>query len=252
MEKVTAKPSWHRWFRRTNVHIAEYILMLVMMGSFLGILVSLWFSFFGLIYEDGYGVRVLVTATAMQLGSLVVIAPIAFWLYARTSGQEMVQAELAQRKSHTVFLTIWMVVVVSVLVGMLIAVVSSLMQAMFGLGGDDFGEALVTKVLPSLFGVATIIFGLFTVVKHPARKLSMLAGIVLAVLSLILLLANVVMVVVRKDVKQPVMQQCTYTRYYIDKECSYSDYLRDRSSGLDSLQSPSSSSRLDDLFTPRS
>ncbi|HEY0965276.1 MAG TPA: hypothetical protein VGE13_02230 [Candidatus Saccharimonadales bacterium] len=252
MEKVTMKPSWHRWFRRTNVHIAEYILMLLMMGSFLGILVSLWFSFFGLVYEDGFGARMLTVATAAQLASLVVVAPIAFWLYARTSGQEMVQQELTDRKSHTVFLTIWMVVVVSVLVGMLIAAVTSLMQAMFGVGDDDFGKALVTKVLPSLFGVATIVFGLMAVVKHPARKLSMLAGIVLAVLSLVLLVANVVMVIVRKDVTQPVEQQCTYTRYYLEKECSYSDYLRDRSSNFDRVEGPSNSSRLDSLFTPRS
>lgn len=252
MERVAAKPSWHRWFRRTNVHIAEYILMLIMMGSFLGVLVSLWFSFFGLAYEGGFGARTLAVAAAAQLASLVVVAPVAFWLYARTSGQEMVQPELVGRKSHTVFLAIWMIIVVSVLVGMLIAVVASLMQAMFGLGSDDFGKALVTQVIPSLFGVTTIIFGLMIVVKHPARKLSMIAGIVLAALSVLLLIANMVMIIVRKDASQPIKQQCTYTRYYLEKECSYSDYLRDRSSRLDTMQSPSDSSRLDTLFTPRS
>jgi hypothetical protein len=242
------KGSWHRWFRRTNVHIAEYILMLVLMGSLLGLLVSLWFSFFGLVYETGYSAKLLATSAAMQIASLAVVAPAAFWLYARTSGQEMMQQELTKRKSHTVFLTIWLVIVVPVLVSMLIAVKVSFVQAMFGLGDADFGRVLVTQVLPSLFGVATIVFGLFAVVKRPARKLSMLAGIVLATLAAVLLIANVVMVLVRKDVEPPVVEErCTFSRY-IANDCSYSDYRRDNqtSPATDS----NSESRLDSLFTP--
>lgn len=248
MDKTLPKPAWHRWFRRTNVHIAEYILMLIMMGSFLGLLVSLWFSFFGLLYETGYGAVTLATSAAMQLASLVVVAPAAYLLYARTSGQEMVQPELTERRSHTVFLTIWMVIVVLVLVSMLIAVKTSFVQAMFGLGAEDFGQALVTKVLPSLFGVATIVFGLLAVVKHPSRKLSMFAGVVLAALAVGLLVANIVMVVMRKDVEQPtVSNPCTFSRY-IDNECSYSEYRRDNqtSPATDS----NSESPLDSLFTP--
>ena len=39
-----------RFTRRTTVYIAEYILMLVMMGGFLSLLISLWYSFFNLIF----------------------------------------------------------------------------------------------------------------------------------------------------------------------------------------------------------
>ena len=246
--------AWRRWFRRSNVHIAEYILMLIMMGSFLGVLVSLWFSFFGLLYATGYEARTLAIAAAAQLASLIVVAPAAFWLYARTSGQEMVQPELTERRSHTVFLAIWMIIIVSVLVSMLIAVTSSFVQATFGLGKDDFSEAIVTKVLPSLFGVATIVFGLFAIVKHPARKLSMLTGIVLAGLSVLLLLANIIMVVVRKDEgTTKTGGDCTFSRY-TDDECSYSEYLRDsRGDRSESLyNSGSDNSRLQDMFTPHS
>jgi len=242
------KGSWHRWFRRTNVHIAEYILMLVLMGSFLGLLVSLWFSFFGLIYETGYGEKLLATSAAMQIASLVVVGPAAFWLYARTSGQEMVQPELTQRKSHTVFLTIWLVIVIPVLVSMLIAAKTFLVQAMFGLGDADFGRVLMTHVLPLSLGVATIVIGLFAVVKRPARRLSMVAGVVLAVLTVVIMVANTVMIVMRKDVEQPVISNpCTFSRY-IDNECSYSEYRRDNqtSPATDS----NSESRLDSLFTP--
>jgi hypothetical protein len=242
------KGSWHRWFRRTNVHIAEYILMLIMMGSFLGILVSLWFSFFGLVYETGYGARALATSAAMQLASLAVVGPAAFWLYARTSGQEMMQPELTQRKSHTVFLTIWLVIVVPVLVSLLITVKVSFVQAMFGLGDADFGRVLMTQVVPSLLGVATIAFGLLAVVKRPARKLSMLAGVVLAALAAVLLVANVVMVLARKDVEPPVVEdRCTFSRY-LNNDCSYTDYRRDNQSSP--ATDSNSESRLDSLFTP--
>lgn len=242
------KGSWHRWFRRTNVHIAEYILMLVLMGSFLGLLVSLLFSLFGLIYETGYEARLLATNAVMQIASLAVVAPAAFWLYARTSGQEMMQPELTQRKSHTVFLTIWLVIVVLVMVSMLIAAKTSLAQAMLGLGDDDFGRVLMTHVLPLTLGVGTIVVGLFAVVKRPARRLSMVAGVVLAVMTVVLMVANTAMVVVRKDAEQPVVSNpCTYSRY-LNNECNYSEFRRDNQSSP--ATNSNSESVLDSLFIP--
>lgn len=235
--------SWRRWFRRTDVYIAEYILMLTLVASFIGILVSLWFSFFGLLYSS----QVMVTATVGQIGALLVVGPAAFWMYARVTGQEMVQPELYVRKSRTVFLTIWMFFAVLALVGMIAAIVATFVNALFGLG-SDFGGAVVTSVIPGLFAVATVVFGLFMVVKHASRKFVMMAALVLAVVAAILLVANTTMVLVRKD-SMPINttttpttplvepdEDCTFSRYYIDKECSYGDYQ-------DYLRSSSSSSR---------
>lgn len=228
--------SWHRWFRRTNVYIAEYIIMLILVASFIGVLVSLWFSFFGLV--NGANTLMVYTA-AGQIGSLLVLGPAAFWLYARVTGQEMVQPELYERKSRTVFLAIWLIFAVLALVGMVAAIVASFVNAMFGLGGD-FGTTLVISVLPGLFAVATVAFGLFMVVKHTSRKFVMVSAIVLVALAFILLVANLTMVLVRKDdatrapsinvpsttFPQTSDDDCSFSDY-LDKECTYSEYLED-------------------------
>ena len=257
MVKVANDPTlstWHRWFRRTNVHIAEYILMLVMMGSFLGLLASLWYSFFGLMADAEYTARTLAMATSIQLGTLLVVAPAAFWLYARVTGQEMVEPGLQQKRARTVFLTLWMLGAVLALVGVTVSVASNVSSAVFGFGGKDVGELVVGTVLPGLFVVATFGFGLFVVVRHAKRKLSMLAGIVLAALSVFLLVANVTMVLVRKDVKAPVRPSCNFSSY-LKADCSYEDYRKNSgvmnpSSVYDNKDSSPSTRGLENMFTP--
>ncbi|HEY1085419.1 MAG TPA: hypothetical protein VGE34_01695 [Candidatus Saccharimonadales bacterium] len=234
--------TWRRWFRRTNVYIAEYILMLVLVASFIGVLVSLWFSFFELIYGQGY---FSVATAASQIGALLVVGPAAFWLYARVTGQENVHPELYERKSRTVFLTIWLFFAVLSLVGMVLAVVAVFTNAVFGLG-TDFAEALVTKVLPGIFAVATVVFGLFMVVKHTSRKFVMIAAWVLVAMAVVLLIANSTMVLVRKDSMQKitpavpgltsprtVVDDCTFSEY-LDKECTYTEYRNSQRSNSSS------------------
>ena len=234
MEVTVAKDktstSWRRWFRRTDVYIAEYILMLTLVASFIGVLVSLWFNFFGMLYTPYASVE----TAASQIGALLVVGPAAFWMYARVTGQEMVQPELHARKSRTVFLTIWMFFAVLALVGMVAAVVAIFVNALFGLG-SDFAGALVTGVIPGLFAVATVVFGLLMVVKRASRKFVMLAAIVLAISAVALLVMNTTMVLVRKDSSiqinydqsTPRMmhygEDCTASRYF-DQKCSYQEY----------------------------
>ena len=239
--------------RRTNVYIAEYILMLVFIGGFLGLLVSLWYSFFNLILTDGHSGRVLAIATAGVLGSLLVVGPAAYWLYSRVTGEESHRPELFKKPSRTVFLTIWLLMAVGSLVSIAISVVSSIVMAVFGLGGDA-AELWVGRVIPGIFAAATIGFGIVAIVKHVSRRMVIGAGIVLAALAAILFIANLVMVVVRKDVAETKQQSssssCTY-REYLDDKCSYDEYmdsLRDSSSSRsrDSSRRPSTS--LEDIF----
>lgn len=220
--------SWRRWFRRTDVYIAEYILMLVLVAGFIGVLVSLWFSFFDMLYSSYISVPTVVG----QIGALLVVGPAAFWMYSRVTGQEMVQPELYERKSRTVFLTIWMILAVLALVGMVATIVAIFVNELFGLG-SDFAGSLVTSVIPGIFAVATVIFGLCMVVKRTSRKFVMMAAVVLAISAVALLIMNTTMVLVRKDAPPQVIEDssrqfnyyenCTAARYY-DKECSYSDY----------------------------
>lgn len=220
-------PSWRRWFRRTNVYIAEYVLMLALVAGFIGVLVSLWFSLFDMLYNSYPAV----SPTVSQIGALLVVGPAAFWMYARVTGQEMIQPELYTRKSRTVFLSIWMVFAVLGLVSMVAAIVATFVGALFGLGGD-FGGALVTNIIPGVLAVATIAFGLFMVVKRVSRTFVMIAALVLAVMAAVLLVANTAMVIARKDsvpddTTTPLIEpdeNCTFRRYYVDKQCSYEDY----------------------------
>lgn len=220
--------GWHRWFRRTNVYIAEYILMLIMMGALLGVLCSMLFSIFGLAYETGYAASTLAVVAGGQIAALAIIAPAALWLYSRTTGQEMIQPELGQHKARTVFLTLWMLGVVVTLISVAIATKLAAVSSVIGFdGSDSFGEAVVTAIIPGLLSVAVLAFGLWVVVKHATRKLSMITLAVFAGLTAVLLVATLAMAVVRKDVDETLYDnECTYSRY-LDRSCSYSEYLRD-------------------------
>lgn len=231
--------SWHRWFRRTNVHTAEYILMLGLFGALLGLLVSQWYSFFGLIVEDGFAARNLAKTAAMQLGSLLVVLPAAFWMYFRVTGQEGVEPELQRSKPRTVFLTIWMIIAVSSLVGIVAAIVSAFVSAIFGFN-DELGDQIVGQILPGVFAAATVAFGMAAIVKHVSRRFVKLAALVVAAMALVLVIANTVMIFVRKESgSEP--RRCTLAMYR-DKECSYNEYLKntnveeDDSSSFDSRQ----------------
>ena len=215
--------SWHRWFRRTNVYIAEYILMLLLLGSFLGILASLWYSFFGLIATDDYSAVTLAKMTAAQLGALVVVGPAAYWMYARVTGQEMVDQALYARKSRTVFLTIWMIGVVLGLVGVVASVLTALSTAVFGFGGEA-KDLWLNDVIPGVLAAATLAFGLSMVVKHASRTFVLkTAAAVVAGVAVVLLIGNIVMVVVRKDIKEPAPAPCTFSNY-LNGDCTYEQY----------------------------
>ena len=239
-------PAWHRWFRRTNVYIGEYVLMLVLMASFLGLLVSLWYSFFQLVLNsDSFTTSTLVRVTAGQLGALLVVGPAAYWMYSRVTGQEGVQAELQAKTSRTVFLSIWMLGAVLALVGLAASVGSALVTWAFGFA-DNAGDLFVSTIVPGVLAAVTLAFGVYVVVKHASRKFVMQAAVVLAALAFALLVANLVMVAGRKDEK-PAQQACTYTNY-IDKKCSYSEYLQQYSQQYNMGNNSSRSSMLQDLL----
>lgn len=227
--RTNPNPLWRRWFRRTNVYIAEYILMLILMGALLGVLASLWYSFFGLLADSSYSAVATATTTAGMLASLLVVGPAAFWMYSRVTGQEMVEPSLHNRTSRTVFLTIWIVLVVMGLVGIVGSVVTELVNVTLNLSNDAW-KSWVETILPGLLAAATVALALAAVVKHTSRKFVMKAAVVVAGLALLLLVANLVMVLMRKDIEKPadpVESTCTFSRY-LESDCSYSDYLRDQ------------------------
>ncbi len=239
--------SWHRWFRRTNVHTAEYIIMLGLFGTLLGLLVSQWYSFFGLITEDGYAARSLAQTAAIQLGSMLVVLPAAFWMYFRVTGQEGVQPDLQDSKPRTVFLTIWMIIAVSSLVGIFVGVVTALVRAVFGFN-DNLGDQIIGQIIPGVFAAATVSFGIASIVKHVSRRFVKLAALVVAAMALVLLVANTIMIFVRKDSgSRP--QRCTFSMYR-DGDCSYNEYLKNTKNEDSSsdLTNPRQSSSFENLF----
>lgn len=232
------KSSWRRWFRRTDVYIAEYILMLWLFGAFVGILVGLWFSFFQMIGASGQEARDMAKATAMALGGLIVMAPASYWLYARVTGQEMVQPELHRHRVRTVFLTLWMIGAVGAIVGLCVFVLSQLSSIVFGYA-DDAGKTWVSDIAPAILAVLTITFAVFAIVKRATRKFAMVSGIVLAVLAVALLAGNVVMVLAKRDSPLPKVPAivCTFDNY-IQSKCTYSQYLQQSGENSSSGNSP--------------
>lgn len=234
--------------RRTNVYIAEYILMLIFFAIFLGILAALWFSFFGLITATGYGASSKAVMTTAGLASLLVFGPAAYWLYARVTGEENANPAVLDKKARTVFLTLWMIGAIFSLACMLYAAIYGIVTSIFGM--TEAGTTFVNVVIPGLLSSATLGFGISVVVKHASRKLAVVAGIVLASVAAVLLIANLVMVIVKKDStgstntssssssRSTTTTNSYYTRpssdddtctisKYLDSECTYEEYLQD-------------------------
>lgn len=234
--EVIEQTSGRRWLRRTNVYIAEYIVMLMLVTSFIGMLCGLWFSFFDLLYGVSSFEAVVV---ASQIGALIVIGPAAFWMYARVTGQEMIQPELYNRASRTVFLSIWIVFAALALVGLATMISTSAVSSLFDAAGDYLGHIVVTLVLPGLFSIATGLLGVYMIIKRTSREIVIRVGQILALLTGLLLIASLVMVVIRKDMAineswvpsiSPSMQSedCTLSGYLSDN-CGYGDYRRNSS-----------------------
>ena len=237
-----------RFVRRTTLYIAEYILMLVMMGGFLSLLISLWYSFFNLIVATGASGRSLALFAAGAMGAALVVGPATYWLYARVTGEEAEHPEQLKKVSRTVFLTLWTIPAVIALVSVVISILSSIVLSIFGLGGDA-ASLWVGRVIPGLFAAATLGFGIAVVLKHATRKLVMVSGIVLAGIAVFLLLVNLIMVVVRKDVADTpkTTTNCTY-RAYLNEECTYQEYMRTLRNSSDTPSSTRSLDSLDQYF----
>lgn len=226
MAIVTNDPiatSWHRYFRRTSVYIAEYILMLVVVGSLVGVLSTLLYSFFNLIQSDGYVAQALAVATIAQLASLVVLAPAAFWLHARVSGQEVVDPTRRSSTARTVFLSIWLIGMMLSIVGVSISVVIGLLGGVISTGDTSIGELIIRAVIPGTLVIVLLATTVILVVRRVSRKSTIRTGIGIAALVAVLFISNLVLAIVKKDAGTDRDESCTYSRY-IDKECSYSEY----------------------------
>lgn len=241
--------SWHRYFRRTSVYIAEYILMLVVIGSLVGVVSSSIYSFFNLIQTDGSAARVLALAVVAQLASLVVLAPAAYWLYARVSGQESVQPELRTKTARTVFLTIWLIGMMLAVVGVSISVVAGVLGGLMSSGDSSFGELVVRIVIPGMLVVGLLAATVILVARRVSRKDTLRIGIALAAVVAVLFISNVVLAVVKKDAEIDRDESCTYSRY-IDGECDYSEYREYRDASRSEYDRGSSSGGLENIYQP--
>jgi len=242
--------SWHRYFRRTSVYIAEYILMLVVIGSFVGVASSSIYSFFNLIQTDGFAARALAVVVVAQLASLVVLAPAAYWLYSRVSGEELVQPQLRAKTARTVFLTIWLIGMMLSIVGVAISVVAGVLSGLVGADSDSVGELIVRVTIPGILVITLLASTVILVARRVSRKATMYVGIGIASLLAILFISNLIVAVVKKDADTDRDVSCTYSRYS-DGDCDYSDYREYRDSTRRSGSSSGSrSGGLENIYQP--
>ena len=243
--------SWHRYFRRTSVYIAEYILMLVVIGSFIGVASSAIYSFFNLIQTDGFAARALAVVVVAQLASLVVLAPAAYWLYARVSGEELVRPQLRTKTARTVFLTIWLIGMMLSVVGVSISVVAGMLSGLVGADSDSVGEIIVRVTIPGILVIALLASTVILVTRRVSRKATMYVGIGIASLLAVLFVGNLIVAVVKKDAGSGRDEACTYSRYS-DGDCDYSDYreYRDSTRRSSNYESGSRSGGLENIYQP--
>lgn len=212
------RSSWHRWFRRTNVYAAEYILMLILMGVFLGTLVSLWHSFFNMIVTDGSAGSAVAKTAAMALASVLVVGPAAFWMYSRVTGEESQNSSHLSSKARSVFLIMWVIVATLALVGVAAGIASSVFASVFGYSQESTPQVWVGSVVGGLFGLATLAYGIIMVIKHASRKMVMMACTILASVTLVLFLASLLLVIVRNGHEEQQQQK--------DSSQYLNDYLK--------------------------
>ena len=218
--------TWKRHFRRTNVYVAEYIIMLVLMGALAGLLCSLTFSFFNLLMAESFTTSILGLATVAQLGALAAVTPAAVWFYLRVTGQEMIEPALHTKTVRTVFLTIWLIGMFVSVVGVNASVVSGIIGAFVSGVSLNIGQLLVGLILPGLLSVAILMFTTVVVMRRSTRSLSKIAAIVFSSLALVVLIAGFATTVIKLNSSSnnnSNNDRCTYSMYR-DDECSYSDY----------------------------
>lgn len=194
------KPSTglrQKLLRRTNVYIAEYILMLILFGGFLIVLSSMWYTVFNLMMAEGYLGRLQLETAVVQLGVLTATGGIGYLLYSRITGEELRNPSVIRSKSRTVFLTIWLIITVLAVMGMAASMLSGVLGVMLGTQTDT-AKVFIGTLLPSIFAISTLAYGVWVIVKRSSRHLTILNGNVLAMLACLLLFATVTTGLVRK------------------------------------------------------
>lgn len=220
MVKKRSKTSMStmRWFRRSNVYIAEYILMLVVTAAMISVLSSVYYGTLQLTYASGYEVNSLVESVTMQLAALLIVAPAAYWLYARVTGQEMIEPTLYKSKARTVFLTLWMIPLAAAFLAVSISIVHAVLTVIVAQESDVL-SLVVGTVLPGVLTLATIGFGLFMVVKRVKRKFTMMSGIVLSAVVVIVALLSLVTIFMNRDVETKDTNDCEYGSLQTFRTC---------------------------------
>lgn len=194
------KPSTglrQKLLRRTNVYIAEYILMLILFGGFLIVLSSMWYTVFNLMMAEGYLGRLQLETAVVQLGVLTATGGIGYLLYSRITGEELRNPSVIRSKSRTVFLTIWLIITVLAVMGMAASMFSGVLGVMLGTQ-TDIAKVFIGTLIPSIFAINTLVYGVWVIVKRSSRYLTILNGNVLAMLACLLLFATVTAGLVRK------------------------------------------------------
>jgi hypothetical protein len=154
----------------------------------------------------------------------------------------MVEPTVLTKRSRTVFLTLWVLGVTLALVGVVSKTVSAVMSSFFSFGDVSGKELWVGTVIPAVLVVLTLAFGLWMVVKHVSRAFVIRCAWAVAVLAVVVFVANLVMVIARKDVQAPApAETCTISRY-LNSECSYKDYQQSNSADMSNGSSTESGS----------
>jgi hypothetical protein len=217
-KQLKTSKSTMRWFRRSNVYIAEYILMLVVTGAMISVLSSLYYATLQLTYTSGYEASSLVESITMQLAVLLIVAPAAYWLYARVTGQEMIEPTLYASKVRTVFLSLWMIPLAAAFLVVSISVVHAILSMIVDQSSDVL-SLVVGTVLPGVLTLATIGFGLFMVVKRVKRKFTMMSGIVVSAVVAIVASLSLVTILMNRDVEIKDTNDCEYGSLQTFRTC---------------------------------
>lgn len=221
--------------RRTNVYIAEYILMLMLFGGFIGMLTSLWYTFFGLLVPDASSGYSMVNTAVSQISFAIATGCVGYLLYIRVTGEELHNPAVTRSKARTVFLTIWLIGAVLTLLTLVVAALGSILGVIVGTASDTT-QSLVGTAAPSLFAIATLGYGIWLIVKRSSRSLAITSGIVLASLATVLVLATTITLLVRKNDLMPKTSPrstCSYGMVRSSSGGCKPDYTRDSIDSLD-------------------
>lgn len=188
---MNLSPTLRKLFRRSNEYYGEYAGMLLSATIAMVATVVVVLEY---IQWIAYAVTPMLSVTFVTAASLMTVAgAVAVWLYARVSGEELVNAKVRRSSTRKVLRSLWVALLIPVGAYVLATVYGGILQATYT-GGQDYLRAIVTLVASFVATSTILLTSIYAILRQSTRenaiKTVVCVSTVLASLSIVALVAS--------------------------------------------------------------